>query len=88
MMMPETWSAEYGSLAVQITGVAIGFILGTRNPRFPVAALILLGVATNFVAQILIMGGGEGAFVGMILLPIYCLLANRAGRLFRRLAGY
>jgi len=43
----------------------------------------LMGIATNVIAQILVAGGGPGACVGMVILPIYMIAAGYLGWFIR-----
>jgi hypothetical protein len=70
------------SLVVQLLGFALAFVVGLACPRgkSPMAAAIVLGVVVNVGAQILIAGGGPGAFVGFVALPLLCMLAAALGK--------
>ena len=84
-------STDVLSLAIQLSGIALSFMLGLarRRRRSPVGAAVAIGVIVNIVAQVLIAGGGPGAFVGFVFLPLACLLAAALGKGLRKLAcGY
>ena len=76
------------SLIVQLIGFAFAFVLGLMWPRAksPMAAAIVLGLIVNVVAQVLMAGGGPGAFVGFLVLPLFCMLAAALGKGVRALA--
>jgi hypothetical protein len=77
------------SLVVQLMGFAIAFVVGLVWPRekSPMPAAIVLGLSVNGVAQILIAGGGPGAFVGFVALPLLCMLAAAVGKGLRALTS-
>lgn len=77
------------SLVVQLLGFALAFAVGLVSPRgkSPMAAAVVLGLIANVVAQILIAGGGPGAFVGFITLPLLCMLAAALGKGLRALTS-
>ncbi len=77
------------SLVVQLLGFALAFVLGLMWPRgkSPMAAAVVLGLIVNVVAQILIAGGGPGAFVGFFVLPLLCMLAAALGKWLRALTS-
>jgi hypothetical protein len=69
------------SLVVQVLGLMFAFVLGlTWRGKSLMAAAIALGVIVNVVAQMVIAGGGPGAFVGFVVLPVLCMLAAAFGR--------
>jgi hypothetical protein len=70
------------SLIVELLGLVLAFILGVLWPRgkSPMAAAAVLGLVVNVVAQILIAGGGPGAFVGFVAVPLLCMLAAVLGK--------
>lgn len=77
------------SFIVQLVGFAIAFLVGLlrRSLRSPFRAAIVLGILVNILAQILIAGGGPGAFVGFFLFPVLCYLAILIGKMVRWLAA-
>jgi hypothetical protein len=56
----------------------MGLVGGRR--RWSVSAAVVLGLGVNVVAQIIIAGGGPGAFVGFVFLPVLFVVAARLGR--------
>ena len=66
------------SLVVQILGliaaVAVTFVC--RRKRWAIAVGPAFGFVVDFVAQILIAGGGPGAFAGFFVFPIGGLLIS------------
>jgi hypothetical protein len=75
-------SDDVWSLIVQLLGFVIAFVVGLAcAPRkSPMVAAVVLGLIVNVVAQILIAGGGPGAFVGFVALPLICMLAAALGK--------
>jgi hypothetical protein len=73
----DTWS-----LAVQVAGLVTAFFMGLvgGRRRWSVSAAVVLGLGVNVVAQIIIAGGGPGAFVGFVFLPVLFVVAARLGR--------
>jgi hypothetical protein len=73
------------SLLVQLLGFAVAFIVGRAWPRdrSPMPAAFVLGLIVNFVALILIAGGGPGAFAGLVALPLLCMFAAALGKTCR-----
>ena len=80
-------SADVCAGLVQMLGLAVAFVAGMRRPlsRLLLISTVLLGVAVNVVAGVLIGGGGPEAFVGFIVLPVLCILAAAGGRGLRLL---
>jgi hypothetical protein len=78
-------SDDRWSLVVQVLGFIAAFLLGLAwTPgRSPTLAAVALGVAVNVVAQIVIAGGGPGAFVGFVALPLFCVVAATVGKAVR-----
>jgi hypothetical protein len=70
------------SLIVQLLGFLVAFVLGVvwRPGKSPMLAAAALGLMVNIVAQILIAGGGPGAFVGFVAFPLLCMLAAAIGK--------
>lgn len=77
------------SLAVQLLGFAIAFVVGlAQSPgKAAMPFAIVLGVIVNVVAMILIADGGPGAFVGFFVFPLICALAAGLGKGLRSLAS-
>lgn len=77
----QTWSL-YVQLAAMAFSLGLGFIRRSWNAIWVALAV---GLLANIVGQVLIAGGGEGALVGMVILPAYCgmlaLMGWAAGRL-------
>jgi hypothetical protein len=75
------------SLIIQLLGFALAFVVGLASPgnKSPMAVAILLGLVVNVVAQIVIAGGGPGALVGFVALPLLCMLAAVLGKGLRSL---
>lgn len=77
------------SLLVQLLGFLIAFVVGLVWPRnrSPMPTAVVLGLIVNVVAMILIAGGGPGAFVGFVALPLVCMLAAALGKGLRVFAS-
>jgi hypothetical protein len=73
------------SLATQLFGLALAFVLGLAWPRHKstLPAALAFGLIVNVVAQILIAGGGPGACVGFVALPLLCMVAAALGKSLR-----
>lgn len=70
------------SFVVQIAGMVLCLLIGLLGPielRL-LSVAILIGLIINIVGQIVIAGGGPGAFVGFFALPLWCWLAAGIGR--------
>jgi hypothetical protein len=76
------------SLVVQIAGFVIAFALGlfARSSGSAFTFAVGLGVVVDIVAQIYVVGGGPGAFVGFVIFPLYYCLAVWIARGVRWLA--
>ena len=70
-------SDELWSLVVQVFGIGLALIIGARcgNRPLPLATLVTLALAVDVVAQLVIAGEGPGFFVGLIMFPIYFVVA-------------
>ena len=80
-------SDDLWSLVIQIVGVFFAFrvgLLGGRK-RSPLVDAVLLGLAVNVVAQIVVAGGGPGAFAGFIVFPVLFVVVAYIGRMVGRL---
>jgi hypothetical protein len=66
---------ELLSLYAQIVFLAAAFLIGIKSRNKRAAWLgIPLGIAMDVFCQFVIAGGGPGAFVGLLIFPIYCIL--------------
>jgi hypothetical protein len=75
-------SDDAWSLLVQGLGALLALLLGlfwTTERRRPIGEAVVLGLVVNVVAQIVIAGGGPGAFVGFVGLPLMYMLATALG---------
>jgi hypothetical protein len=81
-------SDDLWSLVIQLIGLLIAFVIGLAwvPGKSPMLAAIAVGVIVNVVAQILISGGGPGAFVGFVALPLFYMLAAALGKGVRAIA--
>jgi hypothetical protein len=79
---------EVLSLYLQLVGIAGAMVYGWCKPteRFVVLAAGY-GILLDIVAQILVAGGGPGACVGFVILPVYVWVAAHLGRGIRMLFG-
>jgi hypothetical protein len=70
------WSA-----IVQGLGALLAFLIGLlwTGRRRAIPEAVVLGLVVNVVAQVVIAGGGPGAFVGFVGLPLVYLLAVALG---------
>jgi hypothetical protein len=70
------------ALIIQLLGFAIAFVVGlagtSRSALTPAA--IVIGLAANVVGGIIIAGGGPGAFVGFVAIPLICIVAAFLGK--------
>jgi hypothetical protein len=74
-------SGAVWSLVIQILGFVGAFCFGlTGNKRHLTLVAVVIGLGCNFVGQIGFAGGGPGAAVGLLLLPIYCIICGHLGR--------
>ena len=79
------WSA-----VIQLAGLVIAFLMGFHRKRegAQIAAAVMLGLAVTVAAQVVIAGGGPGAFGGFIALPVIYVVGTAggktAGNAFRR----
>lgn len=74
-------SGEVISLVIQIIGLVVSLAIGASGYKKSLIRVTLaIGIAVNFLGQFVFAGGGPGAFVGMFLLPLYCLAAGYIGR--------
>lgn len=81
------YSDDAWSLIVQLAGLGVAFVVGLASlRRSPVLAAVVLGLIVNVVAQIVIAGGGPGAFVGFFILPLACCVAASLGKGIRWVA--
>lgn len=69
---------EFLSLMVQVWGViaVVAFTFMWRRKKWALAVGPVLGFLVNIVGQILIAGGGQGACVGFVGLPLYGLIIS------------
>ncbi len=83
-------SDDEWSVIVQISGLAIAFIVGflgrPGRPLMPTA--LALGILVNIVAQMFLGGGGGSAFAGFIIYPLFYYLAAVVGRAVRWLGSF
>jgi hypothetical protein len=81
-------SREYASLAIQILGMLSAFLIGLarydKSRTLVALGCIACGLVANVVGQILVAGGGPGAFCGFVVLPAYALVAGLLGRALGR----
>lgn len=71
----QTWS-----VCIQLAGMAFSLGLGfVRRSRNSIWVAMAVGLLANVVGQVFIAGGGEGAIVGMVILPAYCGILALAG---------
>ena len=77
----DEWSAT-----IQLLGLVLIFLRGilVSSRSSPLLMSVLLAVVVNFVAQILIVGGGPGAFAGFFILPVLYWIVCEGGRLLRK----
>jgi len=74
-------SGDIWSLVIQLAAVAVSFIIGLRGYDRPLLHVTLpIGIAANVLGQIVFAGGGPGACAGMVIIPIFCLIAAYIGR--------
>lgn len=73
------------SLVGQVIGCIVAFLFGVLcDPNRSLGLMaVIIGWVTNVVAQVLIAGGGPGAFAGFFILPLFCWFAASLGRLLR-----
>ena len=74
-------SGEACSLLTQLLAMGICFLIGLagfRGSLFLVA--LIFGIAANVLGQIVFAGGGPGACVGFVAIPLMCLLSAWMGR--------
>jgi hypothetical protein len=67
------------AVLVQLTGITLSFVIGWLRRRHWMLAAAWVGLVVNVVANVLIEGGGPGAFVGFVLLPMVCLAVAFGG---------
>lgn len=74
--------ADRGS---HLLGLTIAFVAGLASPprKSPIAVAVGIGLVTNVIAQVFIAGGGPGAFVGFVALPLLCIVAASLGNVVR-----
>jgi hypothetical protein len=75
------FSDDEWSAIVQAMGALLAFLIGLfwTGRRRPIPEAVVLGLVVNVVAQILIAGGGPGAFVGFFGLPVVYVVATVLG---------
>lgn len=74
-------SGEIWSLVIQLAAVVVSFTIGLRGYDRPLLhAALPIGIVANVLGQIVFAGGGPGACVGMVIIPIYCLIGAYIGR--------
>jgi len=79
------WSDQTWSLAVQVCGLNIAFLIGMKSQRnVGLFGTIAVGLAANVIGQFYIAGGGPGFVLGIVILPIYCMAGYFLGRGVRR----
>jgi len=71
---------------VVLCGLIVAAYIGVRVRRYYLrqSLLISVGVAANVVGPVLLGGGGPGAFTGMFVWPILCLLVGTLAGMFKR----
>lgn len=72
---------ELVSLIIRILAMISSFAVGATGHKkqlLPVA--LVFGVPANILGQFIFAGGGPGACVGMVIIPLYCLVAIYAGK--------
>lgn len=82
-------SMESLSLFVQLAGLGMAFLVGLFAPRGQnrVGTAIGIGLVANVVGQLVIAGGGPGAFVGFLMLPVFCIVCLMIGKLIGEVAS-
>lgn len=74
-------SGDIWSLVIQLAAMAVSFFIGLRSHDRPLLRVTVpIGIAANLLGQVVFAGGGPGACAGMVLIPIYCLVAAYIGR--------
>jgi hypothetical protein len=75
------FSDDEWSAVLQALGALLAFLIGLAwtGRRRPIPEAVGLGVVVNVVAQIVIAGGGPGAFVGLVVLPLIYIIAAAIG---------
>lgn len=74
-------SGALASLIIQILALIASFALGALGyRRHPLSVALVIGLSANIVGQIIFAGGGPGACVGMVIIPLYCLAAGYIGK--------
>ena len=69
------------SLVIQIVSICGAFGLGLSRYRGELTGWsVLLGLFADIIGQVFLAGEGPGAFVGLVILPVYCILASHLGR--------
>jgi hypothetical protein len=76
----DAWAAM-----VQLLGLLVALIMGYRSRKSSLVAIgIAIGLPVDFIAQMVIAGGGPGAFAGLLALPLMYGLTAGVGRLLDR----
>lgn len=79
-------NSELASIVIQLFGVlctaAVGGMFGRKY--VPLVGTVM-GLIINVVGQILVAGGGPGACVGFVFLPLVCIVAGYLGYAIRYL---
>ena len=74
-------SGDTLSLVTQIVAFIMAFVLGVSGrPKALLQPLIGLGIVADLVGQFFFAGGGPGACVGLVVLPVFCLISGYIGR--------
>jgi hypothetical protein len=76
------YSDDQWSFIVQLAGLIVAVCIGFfgRPGRFPLVALVMLGIVIDFGAQFVILGGGPGACVGLVGYPIWACIGGLFGK--------
>ena len=83
------FSDQRWSLVVQIAGLAVSFLFGIAlHRRRSLILAVIAGTLANFVGQFLISGGGGEACVGVVTLPLFCVLCAFGGGAARWALGF
>lgn len=78
-------SDQSWALVVQLFGLFASFVFGATRRGFSNWLVPLgIGLVINLAGQVILAGGGEGAFAGFVVLPAFSALAWTLGVLVGR----
>jgi hypothetical protein len=73
-------SGDTWSVVIQIAALVLAFAYGVvGDPRSLTAVAVALGLVADVLGQFVFAGGGPGAFAGLMIIPIVCVIAAHLG---------